>query len=279
MRTRGELSGTRALVQLYTPPAAQGIFGLLCQIEAAISESLRAGIDHQVAHTRLAWWGEECTRLGRSEPAHPLTRALAAAFTAQTLPPPATLSGFVDTASWDLASATFATRRELTAYCTRWAAAMLTPLFTLAGVPGGSPAAAPAASLGAALREIELLGTLGTDARLGRLRVPLDELARAQVEPVQLTARPWPRSLAALVAQRHQSLRQELRGQVQALPGALQPALRGVLVWAQLAAEVSRRAERVLPQPPGPREDYRPLDAWRAWRAARRADAARFALA
>ncbi len=38
--------------------------------------------------------------------------------------PLAGISGFVDTAVWDLAGATFETRKELTAYCERWATAM-----------------------------------------------------------------------------------------------------------------------------------------------------------
>jgi phytoene/squalene synthetase len=38
--------------------------------------------------------------------------------------PLAGISGFVDTAVWDLAGATFETRKELAAYCDRWAAAM-----------------------------------------------------------------------------------------------------------------------------------------------------------
>jgi 15-cis-phytoene synthase len=282
MPTRDELGALRALVQLYTPAAQQPLFTLLCEIEAAVGESLRPGIEHQVAHARLAWWREECARYERGEPAHPLTRSLVAQFSAAGRAPAAGLSGFVDAATWDLASATCETRRELDAYCTRWAVAMLTPLAQLAAVTAANEALGASTSavvqLGATLREIELLANLAQDARRGRLRVPLDELARARTEPGQLARPPWTAALAALLSERHQLLRRQLAAQVSALPSSAQPPLRGVLVWASLAQRLSQRCERALPQAPGPREHHRPLDGARAWQAARRADECRLRL-
>jgi phytoene synthase len=280
MPTRDELGPLRALVRLYTPEFQQPLFERLCELEAAVSESLRPGLDHQVAHARLAWWREELARLARSEPAHPLTRALAAQFVAHGLAPPGGLSGFVYTATWDLASATCETRGELDAYCVRWATAMMTPLALLATASDAAVGdlTAPAVQIGATLREIELLANLDGDARRGRLRLPLDELARAQV-PADELARPlWPTALAALLRARQQQLRRQLAAQVSALPPAAQPLLRGVLVWAQLATQLSRRCESALPRAPGPRDHHRPLDAARAWQAARRATQRRLTL-
>jgi 15-cis-phytoene synthase len=272
MPTRGELPALRALVQLYTPAAQQPLFALLRDVEAEVGQSLRPGIEHQVAHARLAWWREECARYERGEPAHPLTRGLAAQFSAHGRSPPAGLAGFVDAATWDLASATSETRRELDAYCMRWAGAMMTPLAQLAA---STPAVV---RLGATLREIELLANLAGDARCGRLRLPLDELARAGVQPEELARPPWTAALAALLRERQQALRRLLAAQVGALPPAAQPLLRGVLVWASLAERLSRRCERALPQAAGPREHHRPLDAARAWQAARRAEQRRLTL-
>jgi phytoene/squalene synthetase len=105
----------------------QPVFAKLCEIESEIAGSLRPGIDHHVAHARLQWWREECERCAQGRPVHPLTRELVKAY--GTVPvgqpsPLAGISGFVDAAVWDLAGATFETRKELTAYCDRWAAAM-----------------------------------------------------------------------------------------------------------------------------------------------------------
>ena len=121
------LSPSRYLAWLYSPEAQQPVLAKLCEIESEIASSLRPGIDHHVAHARLQWWQEECERCAQGRPVHPLTRELVKAYGAPAAGQPsplAGLSGFVDTAVWDLAGATFETRKELTAYCERWAAAM-----------------------------------------------------------------------------------------------------------------------------------------------------------
>lgn len=121
------LSASRYLAWLYSPSSQQPVFAKLCEIESEIAGSLRPGIDHHVAHARLQWWREECERCAQGRPVHPLTRELVKAYGAVPAGRPSPLagiSGFVDTAVWDLAGATFETRKELTAYCDRWAAAM-----------------------------------------------------------------------------------------------------------------------------------------------------------
>jgi phytoene synthase len=271
MPTRPELPPTRALVWLYTAAAQRETFAALCGIEAEISASLSPRLEHQVAHARLAWWGEECARTVLGAPTHPLTRALTASLAGSDLTALAGLSGFVATAIWDLAAATCETRAQLGAYCERWAGAMITPLV--------QPAlAATASKLGATLHELQLLAHLADEARLGRLRVALEDLAAASAAPQDLAQPPWPEGLARVLRLRHQELRAQLAADVGALPRQTQPALAGLLVWARLAVLHSRRAERALPHALKPRDHHGPLDSWRAWGAARRAAAGRFAL-
>jgi phytoene/squalene synthetase len=277
MPTRAELPPTRALVWLYTPPAQRPLFQALCGIEAEVGASLRPGVDHAVAHARLAWWGEECARTARGAPTHPLTQALAANFTANELAALTQLSGFVDTATWDLAAATYESRAQLRAYCGRWADAMITPL--VAPVSADSAAiAAGCRALGALLHEMELLARLADDARVGRLRLTLADLAAAAARPEELARPPWPPALADLLRRRHRQLRAELAASAAGLQGHVQPQLRGLLVWARLASQQSQRCERALPRAPEPRHHHGPLDSWRAWAAARRAAAGHFAL-
>jgi phytoene/squalene synthetase len=129
------LSPSRYLAWLYSPEAQQPVLAKLCEIESEITGSARPGIDHHVAHARLQWWQEECERSAQGRPVHPLTRELVKAYgtPAAGVPSPlAGLRGFVDTAVWDLASATFETRKELTAYCERWATAMFETAATTA---------------------------------------------------------------------------------------------------------------------------------------------------
>jgi phytoene synthase len=270
-----DASATRALAWLYAPQPQQPLLAALCAIEQEIGTSLRAGLDHRVAHLRLEWWRAECARSAQGRPAHPLTRALADSFAGRQPAPLAGLTGLVDAAVWDLAGATFETRRELTAYCERWAEAIIVPLAWFAA-PEVDRAAGRA--LGATLREGELLAHLALEARAGRLRLPLDELATAGVDPARLAQPPWPPALAALLRTRHAGLRAELAAALATLPRAAQPGLRPLLVWAALTDTASRRAVRRLPGALAARDDHGSLDGWRAWRAARRAGTGRFGL-
>jgi phytoene/squalene synthetase len=261
----------RFLAWLYSTPSQQPVLGALCAIEREIAASLRPGTDHHVAHARLEWWRAECERCAAGRPAHPLTRELcqrleAPAAGAPALAALAGLSGFVDGAVWDLAGATFGRRAELTAYCQRWAAAMIAPL---------APADADWSEWGAALREIELLGDLARDARAGRLRLPLDELERAGLAPQALASPPWPLALMAILRGRQQALRGRLAAAVAALSPEAQRDARGLLVWTALAAQASCRAERAMPHPPAASVASAAAANWRAWRAARAAAAGR----
>ena len=137
------LSPSRYLAWLYSTDAQQPVLAKLCEIESEVASSLRPGIDHHVAHARLQWWQEECERCAQGRPVHPLTRELVKAYGSPPMAgqssPLAGISGFVDTAIWDLAGATFEARKELTAYCERWAAAMFgTAAARVAGTGSGA---------------------------------------------------------------------------------------------------------------------------------------------
>jgi phytoene/squalene synthetase len=176
----------------------------------------------------------------------------------------------VDTAVWDLAGATFETRRELTAYCERWATAMIEP--AAYGLSGGWR------KLGTTLRELEMLSDLALEAHSGRLRMPLDELQNAGTEPQAVALHPWPSALASLVRDRHEALRAVLAKSIVDVRESEQPEARGLLVWAALAWQHSWRAQRALPNAIPTRRRDALGDAWRAWRSARRAMAGKFRL-
>jgi 15-cis-phytoene synthase len=283
-------------------PALKAVFG----IEREVFDSLRAGLDHHVAHSRLQWWREECERAANERPVHPLTQDLvsalntAASFEVATakssmlLPPAAGLDGqpqtvrlpgltglcgIVDVAIWDLAGATFETRRELDAYCARWAAGMIEPLIVPSPVSPTLPARTTEwRAIGAAMREIELLADLAREAHFGRIRVPLDELERANVDVRALANPPWPDALTELLRARHELLRDNISRALIDVDREQQPAVRGLLVWAALAWRLSQRAERALPERLHPGRFDAIKDAWVAWRIARHATIGRFRL-
>jgi phytoene/squalene synthetase len=317
-----EPHSARYFALLYSPPSQRLALDALFGIEREIFESLRPGLDHHVAHSRLQWWREECERAVAGRPVHPLTRALVGALTGTGAPPSdsvhtpaaapperhrehpsvelrsgppsmagvqpfglhpipqlAGLSGLVDVAVWDLAGATFESRRELTAYCERWSAAMIEPFAPRQAAEARVSSGMRVANwsgLGAAMREIEMLSQLAHEAHYGRLRVPLDELDSAKADPGVLAKPPWPAGVAALLRARHVSLRDEITRALGEVDRVQQPVLRGLLVWAALLRRASQRTERALPDRLRLGRFDAVADAWFAWRIARRATTGRF---
>lgn len=267
------LSAERYLAWLYTPEPEQPVLAALCEIESEIAGSLRPGIDHHVAHARLQWWREECERSAQGRAVHPLTRKLVAAYGGGAAVSEASalagISGFVDTAVWDLAGATFETRKELAAYCERWAAATFDTV--TAGSGSKNPGEPGLRALGAAVREVELLANLDREAHAGRVRLPLDDLERTGVEVSSVAKPPWAAPLTSLVRERHHALRTVIANSVARLAPEEQGRWRGLLVWAALARRLSLRAESALPNAILHRRYHALSDGWQAWRAARRA--------
>jgi len=272
----GILPGTpRYFAWLYSDARLQALLTPLFGIETEINAALQPGLEHTVAHVRMTWWAEEAQRLRAGHALHPLTRALLA----QWPPGPAAasagpdVSGLVEVAAWDLAGATFETRRDLALYCARWARAVI--LVATSAVAPDLPTQTAqrfGMGVGAALCELELLVSLQHSARLGRLRLPLDELSALGVAPEALARSPWPPALCERLRERHRELRGALAADCALLrTPAHRAALRGVLVWAALLERHSRRAAAALPTTWRHTRWDGVRDALRAWRAARRA--------
>jgi phytoene synthase len=265
------LEGTpRYFAWLYAGERMQAILRPLFGIESEINAALQPGLEHSVAHVRLTWWGEEAQRLRGKHALHPFTRALLAQWPAAARAGP-DVSGLVDIATWDLAAATFESRAELSGYCDRWARAI--PQLAAAWGTADLPAAGAEQfghDLGVALCELEMLVSLEHTAQRGRLRIPLEELTTLGVMPTALGHTPWPAALCERLRARHRELRVALQKSCATLQlPAQRAALRGLLVWAALLLQHSRRAETALPHS-WQRSRWDGIgDALRAWRAAR----------
>jgi phytoene synthase len=265
------LLGTpRYFAWLYSSERMQAILEPLFGIEAEIGAALQPGQEHSVAHARMTWWAQEAERVRGGSALHPLTRALLAQRPAGSSAGP-DLSGLIDTATWDLASATFETGRELAGYCDRWARSMTQLVADWAAADGPTPRTEQFGhGLGVALCELQMLIRLQDAARLGRLRIPLDELTALGVSPEALAQTPWPAALSERLRERHRQLRGAVTASCAVLDTpALRAAQRGLLVWATLLQQHSVRAERALPGT-WRRSRWDGLgDALRAWRMAR----------
>src|ERR1700732_4854533 len=74
-----ESHSARYFALLYSPVPQRLALEALFGIEREIAESLRPGLDHHVAHSRLQWWREECERMAEGRAVHPLAREVVAA--------------------------------------------------------------------------------------------------------------------------------------------------------------------------------------------------------
>jgi len=63
-------------VELYAPAILHAPLRGAHALAAEIRASLRAGLDHTVAHARLEWWQQEAARTCTGSPTHPLLRPL-----------------------------------------------------------------------------------------------------------------------------------------------------------------------------------------------------------
>jgi phytoene/squalene synthetase len=178
-----ESQSARYFALLYAAPAERPALEALFGIEREVLDSVHPSLDHHVAHSRLQWWREECERAARGGAAHPLTRALITALgdpQAKSVPQLAGLCGIVDVATWDLASATFETRRELDAYCQRWAVAMIEPLIAAAMRPAAAAGAQTANHTPESAAADAAPSASAKSTRQGSFGARLDSIASAE---------------------------------------------------------------------------------------------------
>ena len=256
----------RHLVCLFAPEAQRAAVRSLLQIESEICRSHGRDIDHSVSHARLEWWQDETQRLLTNRPAHPLTRRVVSAFGALDSSPP-DLSGLVESAGLDLACAAFESRAGLDDYFRLWADALFRSVVLLGsrGLEERAHLERFATQAGAALREIELLATLASDARHGRFHVPIGEDG---AEHDQWRMQPWNDECAKTLAERLDACGRSLCEAAQDLPPAVIPEQRAALVWCALGLRAAQVTKRALPLQPVPGRWEAAQATWLAWRAA-----------
>ncbi len=71
-------SGGERLALLFAGAGAERL-AALARVDAELTRATRASLEHDIAHTRLAWWRAEIERLVSGTPEHPATRVLATA--------------------------------------------------------------------------------------------------------------------------------------------------------------------------------------------------------
>lgn len=245
-------------------PAEQRLeLAALFTIESELTDSLRYGIAHEVAHARLAWWQEELERLACSVPRHPAARLLAAQARARGSSPP-DLRALIEHAQIMLATVAFLTRTELDEFLAHWASSV----FRAATGHAFAEAERLAHYAGPRVRELELLSDFSRHAQRGRIFTPL---GAPPAEHAPWSAVPLARPERAALVARRSALVGELRGAAANVAADLRPLLRTPLLWMSFVVD---RALRAPDDFSGDRDNARPrrLEPWRrtmfAWRTA-----------
>jgi phytoene synthase len=240
---RGTPPGSlRYFAVLYAPAPAHPALHALYAFEAELRDTVRTTA-HEVAHTRLQYWRGEVDRLAGGRPEHPVTRAL--------LPlremgaDVSLLHEALVAADFDVARITLDNDAEASALAFRACGSVQT-LAAMAARGSAQLSATErefARRLGAAVAQAEWLRDLRGDIVAGRLRLPLDALAGAGLEPTSLLAEPMPSGLAALINGRKTGIAGDLRALPSLLTHEEQATQRQGLVLAALHARLLDRID------------------------------------
>ncbi|MBM4192547.1 MAG: hypothetical protein FJ196_05775 [Gammaproteobacteria bacterium] len=218
----------------------------LFEIEHQVVTSLRAGLDHAVAHTRLEWWSEELTRLSQGSPRHPLTRELASFAITRGVTPP-DLTALIEHVRVDLACVAFFDQNELDLHFASWARSLFRTA-TLLEYDMTSPKERAAAEkfagdAGSLVRELELLRRFSEHAIAGRIYVPLGNPPSLHAP---WSAQPLGENEVRTLDDRRQTLRRRLRVIAAEVAPQQRSALRVPLLWISFSMNSDRDDSALL---------------------------------
>jgi phytoene synthase len=251
---------------LYTPEPKRAAVTALYVVAAEIHESARSA-NHDVAHTRLAWWRAEIERLVNGSPQHPAMRALNAE-DARRRSGYSKLHELAAAADMDLARMTYANAQELRAYAVRSGGALAELIASELAAPDtlDPETRAHAVRIGAGVRRAEILRDLRQDAHEGRLYAPLDELDAQGLTQAQLHARDCDPRLKNLLGVWARGVREELAHAGGRHAEVLRPLNVLAALHRRLLDRIAAHDYDVLAR----RIELGPVEKpWVAWRAAR----------
>ena len=265
---RGTPPGSlRYFAVLYAPEPARPLLNALYAFDAEIRATVRA-TSHDVSHTRLQWWRGELDRLLAGRPEHPVTRGLLPLREAGA--DLALLHEVMVAAEIDMARIALNDADEVAALAFRSSGSVQ----SLAAAASSRPRTAStrelefARRLGEAIAGVESLRDLRADVAAGRIRLPLDQLEQAGVDPAHLLDDPAPAGLAGVLQREKERLQRRLASLETLLHRDERRAQRQGLVLAALHSrlldqiETTRGATRARAEVPS----WSKL--WTAWRTA-----------
>jgi 15-cis-phytoene synthase len=158
----------------------------LYALRRELIEGLEAASDPGVASAKLLWWRNELTAALGGQPRHPVMHALAPALARFALPAER-LSELFDGAQMDLDYNRYPDFATLEVYCQR-TGGVLAQLCAQVLYGNQAQTLSFARPLGTALELTDMVANLGEHARRNRIYLPLDELARFDLETDDIIA-------------------------------------------------------------------------------------------
>ncbi len=252
---------------LFLPPERRRAITALYAFCREVDDVVDECTDVQLARTKLAWWRAELVSMYQGKPNHPVTQSLADATRAYNLPQEL-LMEIIDGMEMDLSQTRYPDFKALHLYCYRVASVVGLLAAEIFGY-ADRRTLKYAHDLGLAFQLTNIIRDVGEDARLGRIYLPADELARFGV-PVEdiLHARYSDafRSLMEFQVERAEYHYEQAFAQLPAQDRRAQrPGLVMAAIYRALLREIRRDGCRVLDRRTALTPVRKLWIAWRTW--------------
>jgi len=236
------------------PASRRPLLTALHALRRELEETAKETSDPTIGRTKHAWWQKELASLFGGEPAHPVTKAIAAH---QAGTPVLDDEGrgyvgnMVDGYELDLEQARYIDWAGLRRYLDNAGGAFAV---IVARATARHPENVPnwAMALGSALMLAERVENIGDDARHGRIYLPIDELQRFGVTAADLINRKYSDAFTELMRFQTGRARDALNQALAAIPADERPAQRVLRSHAALSLalldEIEREDFKVLHQ-------------------------------
>lgn len=234
--------------------AAQPLLTALYALRRELEDTVKQTSDPTIGRTKHAWWQKELASLFGGEPAHPVTKAIAAHRDNSPILDTTgreSIEKIVDGFGMDLDQARYLDWPGLRRYLDT-AGGAFAVLVARATSKNPADTSVWAAPLGTALMFAERVEELGEDARHGRIYIPIDELQRFNVTAADLINRKYSDAFTALMRFQTERAREMLKIALNAIPSderSTQRVLRSqAAISLALLAEIERENFQVLHQ-------------------------------
>jgi phytoene synthase len=255
---------------LFLPPERRRAITALYAFCREVDDVVDECTDQNVAAAKLVWWRREVAAVFEGHPQHPVAQALAAVARPYGITRER-LGEILDGMEMDLQRVRYADFSSLERYCYRVAGVVG---LLAAGIFGYSnpQTLEYAKALGTAFQLTNIVRDVGDDARMDRIYLPADELARFEVTAAEILNRRHSPAFSRLMAFQVERAEAHYTKALALLPPedrrSQRPGLVMAAIYRTLLEEIRRDGYRVLEH----RVALTPLRklwiAWRTWIAA-----------